>query len=117
MKTKKEYSILWFINNLKNCKQTLADLKKELTNPETINKIDELMNTIPSILIKLFEIYIPYLKKYFDKKEAQTINELIYFLNNFKKELTDPKIKDKIDKITIELVNIVNLKIPNKSQN
>ena len=117
MKTIKEYSILWFINNLKNCKQTLADLKKELTNPETINNIDELMKKIPYIIIKLFEIYIPNLKKYFEKKEVQTINELIYFLNNFKKELTDPKIKDKIDKISIELVNIVNLIIPNKPQN
>ena len=117
MKTIKACSIIWFINNLKNCKQTLTDLKKEITNLETLNKIDELMNIIPYILIKLFEIYIPNLKKYFDKKEVQEINELIEYLKNSKKELTNPKTKDKIDEIIIELGNIINLKIQNKNQN
>ena len=117
MKAIKACNIIWFINNLKNCKQTLTDLKKEITNLETLNKIDELMNIIPYILIKLFEIYIPNLKKYFDKKEVQEINELIEYLKNSKKELTNPKTKDKIDEIIIELGNIINLKIQNKNQN
>ena len=104
---KKIHRIFQYIKNLKNYKTTLIKIKRETKDNEIQNKINELIykskDIIPNLLIKLIEIYIPKLEKDFKKINVQEINEIVNYLNNLKKEITNNNIKKKIDIIIIKL--------------
>ena len=108
--------IVWnkhHINYLKNCKKILMDIKKETSNKETANKIDELIiklkEDIPSLIIKLEEGNTKKedLKTKTENKIENNINKNEIKINP-EKQNTQPTLENKIKDIETTLNEIEN---------
>lgn len=77
------------INNLMDFKKQLTE---EITTPEIINKMDELINHFLCLFTKIFENYINKLEKEdIENIGAYNINNHINNLQDYKKVLTELK--------------------------
>ena len=104
------YSLQGNINNLNDFQKELTESKEEKNIPENINKIDEFINKIPILILKLFEVYIPKLEKDFEDIDKWEIDFHIDFLKNYeeilkdlKEIITNPETIKKIDKLINDL--------------
>ena len=111
------------INILKDSKKGLTELKEENITKITLNKIDELIKYIPSLILKLFEKYIYKIENNVEFMDAYSIQDNINNLNDFQKELTESKeekniseninkIDDFLNKIPILAIKLFEIYIP-----
>ena len=113
-------SIEGCINRLNNNKFILLNIKEEAGDDNIKNKAIELKNAIPSLLIKIYEIYMIRLKKEeFENMNTWEIDNhlkhsyirtLYKFKSNFEeieKETNDNNIKNKVVELKNEFSNIL----------